>query len=93
MTAPSPLVTGEGPDPDRDGLVNLMEHGFGADPKVADGQSVGIANPPGAGADPSISFSWSPLAGYSYGLEMSTTLNGDFVDRDAPIVHQEMKDR
>lgn len=73
------LISGENADPDGDGFVNLVEHGFGTDPNVANVQPVGIANAPGASPDPSISFTWNPDAGYGYELEMSTTLAADFV--------------
>lgn len=73
-----PLISGENADPDQDGFVNLVEHGFGTDPNEANIQVIGISNTPGSGPDPSLSFSWNALAGYGYELQMSTTLSGDF---------------
>ncbi|MBK1826741.1 hypothetical protein [Haloferula rosea] len=74
-----PADSGEHEDPDGDGFVNLVEHGFGTDPNVANVQPVRIANTPGIGPDPTIAFSWNPNSAYGYELQMSTTLNGDFV--------------
>ncbi|MEP4078366.1 hypothetical protein [Haloferula sp.] len=72
-----PMVSGEGADPDGDGIVNLLEHAFGSDPKVADGSPVTIA----AGAPATMHFQWNPDAGHQYQLQMGTNLD-DFEDID-----------
>ncbi|MBC8125894.1 MAG: hypothetical protein H8M99_01935 [Gloeobacteraceae cyanobacterium ES-bin-144] len=75
-----PLASGELADPDGDGLVNLLEHSFGTNPRQPNGSMVIIEFKPGSNPlKPLIIFPWNPAANYSYKLQRSTDLK-NFAD-------------
>ena len=73
-------ISGEDVDPDGDGLTNLMELIFGADPHVADADLMSFGGSVVGGVvEPFLSFPWNSDSGFSYQLQMSMDLE-DFAD-------------
>lgn len=69
------LISGEGADPDRDGLSNLEEHVFGSDPHVANSGLMSLGGSlVGAVVEPFLSFPWNSDSDFTYQLQMSTDL-------------------